>query len=270
MIRRRRDAHGLTAAEISITIGNVNLGGRAFEWGAAVGAAIALGSACLVCAPAQGATEASLTASLSHGRSRAHTTLTLTVHLAGSAGAVPPPLSRAVLRLPAGLGLEIPRLRSCSAALLIARGVHGCPAQSLIGEGYALVEGELGAKTLEAPVELHAFLGPPHNLQPTFEILSEGTSPISTQVLFTASAQPAAPPYGEELVMSVPPVSAAPDEPNLSLLTFSLTIGGRATDRAATVRLPSRCPTGGLPFAAEFTYADGSTGSARTAARCPA
>jgi hypothetical protein len=35
------------------------------------------------------------------------------------------------------------------------------------------------------------------------------------------------------------------------------------------VLVPPTCPAGGLPFTAEFTYADGSSGSALTTLPCP-
>lgn len=220
-------------------------------------------------AAARGAADGSLAASLSPARPHAGRALTLAIHLAGSAGQAPEPLRRAVLLLPAGLGLEIPSLRSCPAVLLTAHGAKGCPPQSLIADGSALVQGYLGAETVIAPVTLRAFLGPPRNLTPTFEILSEGTYPISTQVLFTGSSMPAPAPFGEELVMSLPPITGAPNEPDVSVLSFSLTVGARGGGGAARLHLPAHCPSGGLPFAAEFTYLGGSGATVDTTAPCP-
>ena len=57
------------------------------------------------------------------------------------------------------------------------------------------------------------------------------------------------------------------------MVSLSLTIGASPRHRARdanTVLVPSRCPAGGFPFAAEFTYADGSTGSAFATAPCAA
>lgn len=54
------------------------------------------------------------------------------------------------------------------------------------------------------------------------------------------------------------------------MLTFSLTVGTRGHRADAnTVVVPSRCPVGGFPFAADFTYADGSTSSAAATTPCP-
>ena len=64
--------------------------------------------------------------------------------------------------------------------------------------------------------------------------------------------------------MSIPPIPTLPFEPDASIVTFSLTIGASARHstarRSNAVLVPSSCPAGGFPFAAEFTYADGSGG----------
>ena len=227
----------------------------------------------LLCGSARADTTATITPSISPDRHHAKSALTLTIHYSGSEGGLPSPIRHAVLRLPAGLSLNIPALRSCSVARLQAGGAGACPAQSSIGGGYALVEGHVGAQLATERVSLQAFLGPPNNdLQPTFEILSEGFRPVGAQFILPARALPARAPYGEALVMSVPPIPTVPNEPDASVLTFSLTIGSSGPHRGrggATVLLPSRCAPGGLPFEAEFTYADGSSGSAVARSPCP-
>jgi hypothetical protein len=217
-------------------------------------------------------TIATLTPVLSPDRLDAHGALTLTIHYTGGALGVPAPVRRAVLRLPAGLTLEIPSLRSCSTAHLEARGARGCPRQSEIGSGRALVEAYLGAQPITETATLEAFLGPLNNLQPTFEILGQGYSPIGQQMVLTATALPDRPPYGEELEMSIPPIPTVPPEPDASISSFSLTIGAEdrhSTREQNTILTPSSCPAGGFPFAAEFTYADGAVGNALATAVCP-
>lgn len=261
----------LTTPNVRVTFGNVKLRGANTS---GVPRAATVGAICVVVGfglgtNAQAATDASLSASLSASHQRDRAALTLTIHFSTSEpGGTPTPLRRAVLQLPAGLSLSIPQLRSCAPALLVSRGERGCPTRSAIGVGHALVRGEVGTKVLTAPVTLHAFLGPPHNLQPTFEIFGEGLQPIATQMLLTATASPSHPPYGEELVMSVPPITSVPGAPLASVVAFSLTIGGPAAGGAASVHVPAHCPAHGLPFAADFTYADGSSGSALTVVPC--
>jgi hypothetical protein len=211
--------------------------------------------------------------SLTPNRHHAKAALTLTIQYNGTESEPPAPVRRAVLRLPAGLSLDIPSLHSCSVTRLQAHGAGGCPTQSAIGDGYALVEGDVAVGQLVIEhVSLQAFLGPLDNLQPTFEVLSEGFRPIGAQFVLPASSQPAHAPYGEALVMSIPPIPTIPNEPDASVLTFSLTIGANGLHHrkgAASVVVPSHCPRGGLPFAGEFTYADGTSSSVLATSPCP-
>jgi hypothetical protein len=219
---------------------------------------------------ARASTFASVIPSLRPDRPHARAALTITIHFEGGEDGVPSPLQHAELHLPANVNLDIPELRSCSATVLQARGPAACPARSVIGGGSALVEGELGSQAVTESVSLQAFLGPLRNLQPTFEILAGGYRPVGAQRVLGATASPDRAPYGEALAMSVPPISTVPNEPDASVLTFSLTIGRpRAGRHAAAVIVPARCPRGGFPFEGEFTYADGSSSRVYATAPCP-
>ena len=221
---------------------------------------------------AQARTVATITPVLSPDRLAAKGALTLTIRYTEQGPGLPAPVRRVVLRLPVGLTLEVPQLRSCSVARLEARGASGCPRQSEIGTGEALVAADLGAETATENVALQAFLGPPQNLQPTFAILAHGSSPFSTNLVLAATALPDRAPFGEKLVMSIPSIRTLPPQPDVSIISFSLRIGASPRHRshsANTVLMPSRCPAGGFPFVAESTYDDGSVGSARAIERCP-
>jgi hypothetical protein len=219
-------------------------------------------------APAR--TLAALTLSLSPDRLGARSSLAFTISYSGGEAGVPAPVRRLVLRFPAGLGLDVPDLRTCSAARLRSHGARGCPSQSAIGAGRALLETRTGPQPLTENVSLQAFIGPPRNLEPTLEILGQGYTPLDERVVFTGITLPDRAPYGERLVMALPPIPTLPLEPDASIVDFSLRIGTRAPRAGANaVIVPARCPAGGFPFAAEFTYADGSTGTALTTAPCP-
>ena len=224
--------------------------------------------------PAALLTTATITPSLSPDRAGARAALTFTIRFTGGEFGVPSQVRHSVLRIPAGMSLDIPSLRACSAARLRAHGPKGCPAQSQIGSGHALAETHAGSQITTEEVELHAFLGPPDNLQPTFEIFAQGYTPLDEHVVFTGKVMSASAPYGEELELSIPPVPSLPLEPDASIVTFSLTVGaGRGTRTPphgqSTVSVPRRCPAGGFPFAAQFTYADGSDGEALARVPCP-
>jgi hypothetical protein len=215
---------------------------------------------------------ATITPSLSPDRPAAKGALVLTIRFAGDESRVPLPVRRSILRFPTGLGIEIPHLRSCSIAHLRTHGVSGCPAQSLLGHGHALAEAQAGSQIITESISLWLFLGPFHNLEPSFEILGRGYTPFDEQVVLTGTVIPDNPPYGEDLVLSIPSIPTVPLEPDASIVTLSLTVGiskPSHPDEANTVVVPTSCPPGGFPFAADFTYADGSSGDALATAPCP-
>lgn len=220
----------------------------------------------------QSATTATIAPSLSPDRLAAEGALQLTIRYSSNESAVPLPVSSAVLRFPAGLGVEIPHLRSCSPTHLRTRGPKACPPQSLLGHGHAIAEAQAGSQIVSEGIELTLFVGPFHNLQPTFEILGRGYSPFDERIVLTGTVRPDNPPYGEDLVLSIPPIPTLPLEPDASIASMSLTVGTAKPRHPITVNtvvVPPSCPTGGFPFAAEFTYADGSTSSALASAACP-
>jgi hypothetical protein len=230
--------------------------------------------AILALAPAGAqAVSATIAPSLSPNRLNAKGALTLTINFTeGGSEDVPLPVRRSVLRFPAGLGIEIPHLRSCSIARLRARGPSGCSAQSELGHGHALAEALAGSQLITENISLWLFLGPFHNLEPSFEILGQGFTPFAERVVLTGTVIPDQAPYGEDLVLSIPPIPTVPLEPDASIVTMSLTVGESKPPHPAqanTVVVPSACPADGFPFAAEFTYADGSSGSALAHAGCP-
>jgi hypothetical protein len=221
--------------------------------------------------PPPEATSATIRPSFSPDRLGARAAFTFAVSFSGGSLGVPSPVRRAVVHFPPGLALDIPKLRSCSKARLQARGAAGCPARAEIGVGHALADVHVGSVVEREEAEVASFVGPPQGANPTIEILGQGYSPLEERVVITATALPDNPPYGEKLVMSVPPIPTLPLEPNASTVSFSLTVGGKRFRRhnPNTVLLPSSCPAGGFPFAAEFGYEDGSTSTATAKVPCP-
>ncbi|MFI4994001.1 MAG: hypothetical protein ACHQCH_10355 [Solirubrobacterales bacterium] len=223
-------------------------------------------------APATGSqAPAAIAASFHPDKLGAPGALTVTIDFAGGALGDPSPLRRSVLRLPAGLGIEIPHLRSCDPHRLQLLGARGCPAQSRLGVGRALVQAPLGSELLGESLSLWVFLGPLRNLQPTFEMLAQGYTPFDERVVLSGTVLPDNPPYGEDLVLSVPAIGTLPLEPDALLASMSLTIGSsrRSARESNTTIEPTRCPPGGFPFAAELTYANGQAQDISKATPCP-
>jgi hypothetical protein len=217
------------------------------------------------------ATGATIRPSFSPDRLGVKAAFTFAVHFTGGELGVPSPVRKAVVHLPPGLMMDIPRLRICTRARLQAHGASGCPTRSEVGRGRALGDVHAGEGVESEEVDVSAFVGPPQGANPTIEILGQGYTPLEKRVVITGTALPDQAPYGEKLVMSIPAIPTIPLEPNASTVSFSLTIGGAAFRKhnPNTVLLPSHCPTGGFPFAAEFTYEDGSTSSTTATVPCP-
>ncbi len=216
-------------------------------------------------------TVAAIAPSFSPDRLGAPAAFTFTVRFSGGERGVPSPVRRAVVQFPPGLRMNIPHLRTCTRAQLLARGASACPTSALLGVGHALAAVRAGAGVESEAAQVWAFLGPPQGANPTLEILGQGYSPLVERVVITAVVLPSQPPYGEKLVMSVPPIPSIPYEPNASTISFTITVGGRHHGRRSpnTVLLPTTCPAGGFPFATEFTYEDGTTSTTTATAPCP-
>lgn len=224
-------------------------------------------------ATANAQTTATIAPSLAPDQLGARASLTLSARYAAPTGEELQPVRQAILRLPAGLAIDVPKLGSCLAGRLEALGPSACPRASRLGGGSALVEGMLGSTLVDEPVALAAFVGPLDDRgDPTFLVLGQGTAPVASQLLMSGTSLPDRAPYGERLAMTVPPLPTVPPAPDASVARLSLTVGssaGAPGRRANAVLVPRKCPQGGFPFAARFTYADGSHDEARAAVPCP-
>jgi hypothetical protein len=220
---------------------------------------------------AHAVTSATVAAALSPNRLGANGAVSIAIAFSDPAAALPAPVSSATLRFPAGLRLEVPHLRSCSESQLQALGAGACPGASVLGRGHAVVAAYIGSQLVVENVSLWLFLGPLQNLQPTVEVFGEGLSPFAEQVVLDGLVFADAAPYGERLVLTIPPIATVPRAPDASIPTFSLTVGTNGPERRdrATVHVPKRCPARGFPLVAEFAYADGSSDAVRTAIPCP-
>jgi len=132
------------------------------------------------------------------------------------------------------------------------------------------------AGSLAVPEEatVTIFRGPNRSGRPTLEIFGQGETPLDQSSISTAVLEPDGTPYSSKLTASIPPIPTLVLEPNASFVSLSLTVGEvgrspRAHAAAGAIIVPRSCPVGGFPFAASFTFADGSTASASTSVACP-
>ncbi len=223
---------------------------------------------------AQTATSASMRPSLLPNRLGASTALTLAFRFSVGEEGVPAPLSGMVVRLPAGLRINLRGVGTCTRSLLQHRGAAGCPVGSLVGRGHASMSVHAGSLAVGEEATVTIFRGPNRGSRPTLEIFGQGETPLNQSSISTGVLEPNSAPYGSKLTVSIPPIPTLVLEPNASFVSLSLTVGGvgrgpRAHAAAGAILVPRSCPAGGFPFAASFTFADGSTASASTSVACP-
>jgi hypothetical protein len=226
---------------------------------------------------------ASLHASFSPDKLGAPTTISFAFHLETSEGTAPPPLTSLDLRIPAGmnytrttLGLSI-----CRPSSLLARGPAGCPPNSRLGYGSALVEVPFGTGAGHEIPEVQAVAGPSSAGNLVVLFYANGLFPVSAQLTFAGEVLPDSGAFGSQLHTNVPLVASVPGGPDVSIVSVQSTIGpqhltyykhvhGRLVAfRPRGVAVPERCPRGGFPFAANFAFQDGSTTTASTTVPCP-
>jgi hypothetical protein len=224
-----------------------------------------------------------LHASFTPERLSAPTTIGFSFTIARVHGHAPPPLTHMVLRMPAGLGYASSTLglAICDPAMLVADGLRGCPANSRLGSGSARVEVPFGEGTGREIPGIQALMGPPHDGNVVVLFYANGEIPIFAQLVFAGELLSSPTPFGMTLDTSVPLVPSVTNGPPVSILSVSSTIGparltyyhrvhGRLVGyRPLGIELPPRCPRGGFPFAADFTFLDGSTATATHRVPCP-
>jgi hypothetical protein len=225
-----------------------------------------------------------LHASFSPNRLGAPTTIGFSVRLSTTEASAPPPLTSIDLQMPAGLNYTTTTLglAICQPAALAAKGLAGCPANSRLGFGSAVVEVPFGTGSGHEIPEVQAVAGPsPHgNLVVLF--YAKGLYPVEAQLSFAGEVLPASGRFGSQLTTAVPLVTSVPDGPDVSIVEVKTTIGpshltyyrhshGHLVPfHPRGVSVPERCPVGGFPFAASFSFQDGTQTSASTAVPCPA
>jgi hypothetical protein len=246
--------------------------------GAILTPALALGGG-----PPAAAETASLHAAFSPNRLGASTTIGFSFKIQGSDGALPAPLSAISLRLPAGidylsttLGLSI-----CTPAVLAARGPAGCPPNSRLGTGSALVEVPFGTGSGKEIPEIQAVMGPPENENIVVLFYANGLAPVLAQIVMQAELIAGSDTTPGRLDTQVPLIASVPGGPPVSILSVNARIGPAGLIYYGTrhghrfafhprgVSLPRRCPRGGFRFSARFSFTDATSASASYSVPCP-
>jgi hypothetical protein len=235
-------------------------------------------------ADARAATEqAGMHASFSPDRLGVPTTIGFSLRIGTNEGTAAPPLTSMDLQMPAGMNYTTTTLglAICHPAALVAKGLAGCPANSRLGYGSALVEVPFGTGAGHEIPEVQALAGPSPKGNLVVLFYANGLYPVSAQLAFSGEVLPDSGRYGSQLATTVPLVASVPGGPDVSIVEVKTTIGpahltyyrhdhGHLIPFSPRgVSVPERCPLGGFPFAASLAFEDGTHTTATTTVPCP-
>jgi hypothetical protein len=185
--------------------------------------------------------------------------------------------------MPAGMNYTLTTLglAICQPAVLQAQGVKGCPPNSHLGSGSALVEVPFGTGAGHEIPEVQAVVGPPNHGNMVVLFYADGQTPVFAQLVFQGEVLPDSGIFGSQLATTVPLIPSVPNGPDVSVVSVNATIGPSGLTYYKHVHgklksfhplgigVPERCPRGGFPFSALFVFQDGSQASASTTVPCP-
>jgi hypothetical protein len=213
----------------------------------------------------------------------ASTTIGFGFSIASTTGGLPSPLTHVSLRMPKGmnyvtttLGLSI-----CKPQNLVEKGIAGCPPNSRLGYGSAFVEVPFGSDSGHEIPEIQALMGPPHEGNIVVLFYANGLAPVYAQIVFAGELLPGEGSFGGNLDTTIPEIKSVTNGPPVSIISVNSTIGpnhltyykrvhGKLVGyKPQGISLPLKCPRGGFPFSAQFTFLDGSKVVATHNVPCP-
>jgi hypothetical protein len=187
-----------------------------------------------------------------------------TLEIAGSGyGASPqnpngsiPPISAVNVYLPKGVKLHPSGFGSCAEATLKNIGPSGCPKSSIASPiGSVLGEVTFGTERVPENATLQAFFGPGGSVL----FYTQGSSPVSLEVVSTGRFVRSSGKYSWELKTLVPPVATVPGAPLASVSRIHIKSGAAYRSHGkvipyGTVPKKGECPKGGFFGKTEVTF----------------
>lgn len=197
-------------------------------------------------------------------------------------GEIPSPITGFTIKGPAGLGLDLHGTSTCTAAILEGpRGPEGCPTNSVAGSGGGMGALKLGAQIIEEPFTLNFFLGNNNPNHTVILLYVNAVSPVSIQLVFTATVEREAKPYGLGFHFNIPLIPTLPGASDASVLNAHVTIGApnaffyekvhgkRKRVHVKGLILPKTCPRGGFPVQTDISFEDGTQSENSLKVPCP-
>jgi hypothetical protein len=239
-----------------------------------------LACACLP-STAQAAQSARLHVSFTPERLGQSTTINIGIAITGPAESVPSPLTKLDVTYPGALGVDVSGLglATCSQTRLESLGLEGCPADSRMGHGTALAEIAIGPEIEQEAAEV-TILRAPQEGQIALLFYANAKTPVSAPLIFPGLLLPG-PGNNESIQINVPLVPSLPGAPDIAVTRLHATLGRQGLTyyehihgrfvayHPQGILLPHKCPHGGFPFTASFSFLDGINTSAYSTVPCP-
>jgi hypothetical protein len=211
------------------------------------------------------------------------TTIHFGFHIWGPNRTPPSAVTSLTLRMPENMGLATTTLGQaiCRPRPLLEDGLAGCSENARLGFGDAVAVVPLQGHPIYERASLTALMGPPAGDRIQVLFYAEGLTPVFAQFVFPGVLFADVHPFGDRIHTTIPLVAPWPEGPNIAITSFSSTIGPlhliyhrqvngkRIAYRPHGITIPRRCPSGGFPFAALLTFADGTTNESITHVPCP-
>ncbi len=182
---------------------------------------------------------------------------------------------------PAGMTLNLTGTGTCSAAKLEDIGPEACPADSRAGFGEVDGAYEIAGEVVHENAKIDFFLADNNPRHTSLLVYLDGSSPVSIQLVFTATVVHAPKPFGLGFSLDVPLIKVLPEASDASALGGFLTLGAKNVAYYRRVHgkrklfhvkgliTPKSCPRGGWPVETRITFEDGSTVTSRHKIACP-
>jgi hypothetical protein len=194
---------------------------------------------------------------------------------------VPSPITHVEVLGPAGVTLGLQGTGVCNREKLEQLGPQACPTDSKAGFGGGEGVYELAHELIDEEYTLDFFLSDNQPGHVAMLIFLKGSTPVSIEIVFTATVIKGPPPYGLGFSVDVSLIKVLPEASDASATTAFLTLGAhnvayykkvhgkRKLLHVKGIVLPQRCPHGGWPVASRFSFQDGSTVLATRKVPCP-
>ena len=193
---------------------------------------------------------------------------------------VPSPITHVNVLGPAGVTLNLAGTGTCSLTTLENIGPQACPADSKAGFGGGEGAYEIAKEVINEKFTLDFFLSDNKPGHVQMLIYLDGATPVSIQLVFTATVIQEPKPYGLGFSLNVPLIKVLPEASDASATSSFITLGAdnvayykkvhgkRKLVHVKGIITPTTCPRGGWPVAVQFSFEDGSTVMAKHTIPC--